>query len=241
MAKADPSLLDRDGPTGPLLGYEGEWPRLRSLLARGDEASQRMGLYLADEAQKRSLYTDAMRDAIGANSTEADLRVLYGKCGSTDPLNRALFIDFETLLPDQVLPFVDRLSMAHSVEVRPPFLDHRLIEFAATLPGWIKIKQGRVKSVLKDAVSSLLPQGPVDRPKEGFVMPINEWLLQALRGYVTEMLSAARVARHGLLDSEAVANLMGRYYGGDLGLAGRIWNLVCFQMWWERYVMRTPA
>ena len=126
--------------------------------------------------------------------------------------------------------------MAHSVEVRPPFLDHRLIEFVATLPGRMKIKQGRVKSILKDAVSSLLPPGLVDRPKEGFVMPINEWLLQALRGYVTEALSPARLARHGMLDPEAVARLMERYYRGELGLAGRIWNLVCFQMWWERYI-----
>ena len=69
-------------------------------------------------------------------------------------------------------------------------------------------------------------------------MPINEWLLQALRGFVIDALSAGRLARHGLLEPAAVGDLLVRYYGGESGLAGRIWNLVNFQMWWERYVDR---
>jgi asparagine synthase (glutamine-hydrolysing) len=235
-AATHPAVLHGEESDAALAPFECERARLRALLARGDEAAQRMALLLADEAQKRALYTPAMRDAIGEASTETDIRVLYRDCGSTDPLNRCLFVDFETLLPDQVLPFVDRLSMAHSVEVRPPFLDHRLIEFVATLPGRMKIKQGRVKSILKDAVASLLPPGLVDRPKEGFIMPINEWLLQALRAFVTDALSEGRLARHGLLEPTAVGDLVARYYGGETGLAGRIWSLVNFQMWWERYV-----
>jgi asparagine synthase (glutamine-hydrolysing) len=240
-AAAHSAVLDRQESDASLAPFEYERPRLRELLARGDEAAQRMGLLLADEAQKRMLYTEEMRAAIGAASTESDIRALYRDCGSVDPLNRCLFVDFETLLPDQVLPFVDRLSMAHSVEVRPPFLDHRLIEFVATLPGSMKIKQGRVKSILKDAVANLLPPGLVDRPKEGFVMPINEWLLQALRGFVTDTLSAGRLNRHGWLEPEAVGDLLSRYYGGATALGGRIWNLVNFQMWWERYVDRAGA
>jgi len=236
IARGNPALLEQAGPTGALAGYDAEWPRLRRLLARGDEAAGRMGLFLADEAEKRALYTPSMLAAIGESSTEADLRLLYGACESADPLNRALFIDFETLLPDQVLPFVDRLSMAHSVEVRPPFLDHRLIEYVATLPGRMKIKHGRVKSILKDAVADLLPPGIVDRSKEGFVMPINEWLLESLQAYVRDALSPERLSRHGMLEPRAVAQLLTRYYGGEIGLAARIWNLVSFQRWWERYI-----
>src|SRR5712691_5794203 len=240
-AAAHSAVLDGQGRDASLAPFECERARLRALLACGDEAAQRMALLLADEAQKRALYTPAMRNAIGEASTETDIRALYRDCGRPDPLNRCLFVDFETLLPDQVLAFVDRLSMAYSVELRPPFLDHHLIEFVATLPGRMKIKQGRVKSILKDAVASLLPPGLVDRPKEGFVMPINEWLLQALRGFVTDALSAGRLSRHGLLEPEAVGNLLSRYYGGETALGGRIWNLVNFQMWWERYVDGTRA
>jgi len=237
-AASDPLLLEE--PVGAeaarvLSPFENERTQLRTILARGDEAARRMGQYLADEDAKRALYTPAMRAAVAATSTEDMVRSLYGACGSRDPLNRSLFVDCESLLADQVLPFVDRLSMAHSVEVRPPFLDHRLVEYAATLPGAMKIRRGRVKSILKDAVADLLPDGVVDRPKEGFVMPINEWLLAKLKGFVLDTLSPPNLARHGLLDPAALAALLARYYAGDRSLASRIWNLVCFQMWWQRY------
>lgn len=235
LAAARPEILDE--PTGSVLFPFGDQrARLRSILARGDEAARRMGQYLADDASKREIYTRDMLTALGDASTEADIRGLYGFCASADPLNRCLFVDFETLLPDQVLAFSDRLSMAHSIEVRPPFLDHRLVEYAATLPGSMKIKGDRVKSILKDAVTDLLPTGLVDRPKEGFVMPINDWLLQDLRPFVMDHLSASGLAGHGLLEPNAIQALLGRYYGGEKALASRIWNLVTFQAWWESYV-----
>jgi len=235
-AAAHPAVLESDHwAEDALAPFANQRAQLREILARGDEAARRMAQFLADEPAKRSLYSDAMHAAIGEASTENDLRDIYDSCGSADPLNRCLFVDFETLLPDQVLPFVDRLSMAHSVEVRPPFLDHRLIEYAASLPGSMKIKRGRVKSILKDAVADLLTPGLVDRPKEGFVMPINEWLLEALRPFVFDALSAPRLARHGLLAPDPVGRLLARYYAGDKRLAGRLWNLVTFQLWWDRY------
>ncbi|CAO3441353.1 asparagine synthase (glutamine-hydrolyzing) [Azospirillum endophyticum] len=238
FAAMHPSLLEvrAIGGAAELAPFADNRDLLAKLLRRGDEAARRMAQMLADDAEKRSLYTATMKAAIGSAQSETILRQLYAASGSDDPLNRALFVDFETLLADQVLAFVDRLSMAHSLEVRPPFLDHRLIEFAATLPGWMKIKQGRVKSVLKNAVSDLLPAGLVDRPKEGFVMPINDWLLDSLRPYVEDVLSRPRLTRHDLLAPEPVATLMARYYDGEKSLGSRLWNLVTFQLWWERHV-----
>ena len=104
-AASHSTVLEGEGSDVALAPFECERARLRALLARGDEAAQRMALLLADEAQKRTLYTPAMRAAIGEVSTETDIRVLYRDSASTDPLNRCLFVDFETLLPDQVLPF----------------------------------------------------------------------------------------------------------------------------------------
>src|SRR5262249_9382763 len=150
-----------------LAPFENELPRLAALLARGDEAAQRMGLYLLDDARKTELYSPLMREAIDGETTEGVIRNILAACNGRDPLNRALFLDLETLLPDQVLAFVDRLSMAHSVEVRPPFLDHRIVEFAARLRGSTKIKAGRVKHILKMAVNDLLPPELLARPKEG--------------------------------------------------------------------------
>ena len=213
-----------------------DFARLADLAGRGDEAAQRMGLYLLDDEQKRGLYSPMMSEAVGDVRTEDMIRAILRDCPSSDPLNRSLFLDQQTLLPDQVLPFVDRLSMAHSVEVRPPFLDHRLAEFAATLPGSMKIKGGRVKHILKEAVKDLLPGDLLARPKEGFIMPVNEWLLGKLRSYVQATLAPERLVRHGLFRGSAVQTLLDEHYSGLANRGNQIWNLLMLQLWWERYV-----
>jgi asparagine synthase (glutamine-hydrolysing) len=208
---------------------------LERLLNRGDETARRMGLYIADDDTKLALYTPAMRDAVSESRSDSLVREVYAQSGTADPLNRALFVDMDTLLADQVLPFVDRLSMAHSVEVRPPFLDHRLVEFVATLPGTMKIKRGLVKYLLKEAVRDLLPGDLLNRPKEGFIMPINEWMLQPLRGFVEATLSPTQLARHGLLDAVAVGQMLQDHYGGRASHGNRLWNLLMLQLWWNRF------
>jgi asparagine synthase (glutamine-hydrolysing) len=219
-----------------LVPFEHDVPRLAALIGRGDEAARRAGLFLLDDIQKNALYSPCMREAVDGTSTEDLIRSALHGCRSNDPLNRALFLDLETLLPDQVLAFVDRLSMAHSIEVRPPFLDHRLVQFVADLPGSIKIKGGRVKHILKEAVVDLLPGELLARPKEGFIMPVNEWLVGSLKGYVQATLAPERLARHGLFRAAAIQQMMDAHYRGTANLGNQIWNLLMLQLWWERYV-----
>ena len=125
--------------------------------------------------------------------------------------------------------------MAHSVEVRPPFLDHRLVEFACSLPGSFKIKAGRVKNILKNAVTDLLPDDLLDRPKEGFIMPINEWLIGRLKPFVLHTLTPARLKRYGLFRREAIADMLAAHYAGKAQRGNQIWNLLMLQLWLERY------
>jgi asparagine synthase (glutamine-hydrolysing) len=219
-----------------LVPFENEVPRLAALVARGDEAARRAGLFLLDDAEKYELYSPKMREAVDGSATEELTRRVLERCRSSDALNRALFVDLETLLPDQVLAFVDRLSMAHSVEVRPPFLDHRLVQFVADLPGNIKIRDGRVKHILKRAVSDLLPAELLARPKEGFIMPVNEWLIGSLKDYVQATLAPKRLARHGLFRAGAIEQSLEAHYSGTAKCGNQIWNLLMLQLWWEAYV-----
>jgi asparagine synthase (glutamine-hydrolysing) len=221
---------------GALVPFENDMARLAGLVARGDEAARRAGLFLLDDAKKYELYSPKMRKVVAGSLTEELIRGALRDCRVRDPLNRALFLDLKTLLPDQVLAFVDRLSMAHSVEVRPPFLDHRLVQFVADLPGNVKIKAGRVKHILKEAVRDLLPAEVLARPKEGFIMPVNEWLIGSLKGYVQATLAPARVARHGLFQANAIQGMLGAHYGGVANWGNQIWNLLMLQLWWEEYV-----
>ena len=215
-------------PFGERLDYLGEMWR------RGGEAWRRASLHLWDDETKSSLLSDKMLALAQGQRTEALVRDLYEAAGTPDPLNRALYHDFKSLLPDQVLAFVDRLSMAHSVEVRPPFLDYRLVEFAATIPGGMKIKNGRSKHILKEAVRDILPMEVIDRPKEGFVLPVDAWLLGKMRPLAEAVLAEERLQRHGLLRPEAVKRLLLDHYSGSANHGPRIWNLIMFQMWWDR-------
>lgn len=221
-------------------GVLGEWAdrvnELDDILDRGDYANQRMAQYISNDELNLQLYTDKMKTLVNTVSTSALVRQTDSAFAGTDATNRALHLDFESLLPDQVLAFVDRLSMAHSVEVRPPFLDHPLMEFVASLPGSYKIKNGRVKHILKEAVRGLIPDAILDRPKEGFLMPINHWILNNLKDYVRDTLSPDNLALHGLLAPEAVRQMLDAHYAGKENYGNRIWNILNLQLWWNAYI-----
>jgi len=176
-----------------------------------------------------------LREIAERKTTMDFFRDQFSGLTSRDPLNRILEMEWNTQLPDQMLAFADFLSMAHSVEIRSPFLDYRLVEFAATIPGRFKISQGNVKDILKKAARSLIPEEITLRPKEGFVLPVFGWMERKLEGFCRDVLSGSRIRRHGFFLEEAVDRLVREYYGGDKGLAGRVWNLMMFQLWWEEY------
>ncbi|OSM01934.1 putative asparagine synthase [Magnetofaba australis IT-1] len=207
---------------------------LTALLRRGGEAARRMGMYLADDAGIRALYTPRMQALTDGASNQALVAEALSAIASEDPLNRMLLLDRGALLPDQVLAFVDRLSMAHGLEARPPFLDAELMRYADTLPGALKIQRGRVKHILKEALRDLLPEPLLNRPKEGFILPINHWLRGPLAPLATQTLRPERLARHGLLRAEPVAALLQAHLSGRANHGDRLWNLLTFQLWWER-------
>ena len=93
-----------------------------------------------------------------------------------------------------------------------------------------------MKHILKEAVADLLPAELLARPKEGFVMPVNDWLIGSLKDYVLATLAPERLARHGLFRPEAIRQLLAAHYAGGADHANRIWNLLMLQLWWERYI-----
>lgn len=214
--------------------YTSKIEYLREIWSRGDDVRRRASLNLWDDGAKEALLSDKMQALAGSEKTESLIRRTYDEAGTSDPLNRALYYDFKALLPDQVLAFVDRLSMAHSVEVRTPFLDYRLIEYAAKIPGNLKIKNGRSKHILKEAVKELLPAEVVNRPKEGFVLPIDTWLLGKMKGMVEDTLSEERLSHHHLLNAQVVRRILHEHFTGKANHGPRIWNLMMFQLWWDK-------
>lgn len=149
-----------------------------------------------------------------------------------DALNRVLEVDQTELLQNQILPFVDRLSMAHSIEVRCPFLDHRLVDYVNHLPGRYKIGGGVNKRILKRAVADLLPPELINRPKEGFVQPIYTWMHGALKDWTLDCLNTLP---EGLFQSKPLTDVRQRFLAGDTNVNSKIWNLACLGLWWREY------
>lgn len=201
----------------------------------GDEAKWRYSLYLFSDNEKQNLLSNHFKSKVNAFSSLYLVQKQFSELTSFDPLNRILEMEWNTQLPDQVLAFVDFLSMAHSVEIRSPFLDYRLVEFVTTIPGSMKIRNGCVKDILKKTVKPLLPEGITKRPKEGFVLPVFDWMVEKLRDYSTDVLSERRLKKHGLLNVGTVRDLLLEYHSGNRSYASKVWNLMMFQIWWERY------
>ena len=200
-------------------------------VASSSIAKWRKRLCVFDHSERNRLLTREFLDAAGYPDIEDIYENIASRLTAKDILNKSLEIDQKELLPNQVLPFVDRLSMAHSVEVRVPYLDYRIIEFSNKLPGNFKIKNGVVKYIHKMAMEKLLPKDILQRPKEGFVQPIYSWMHGALKGWVDRRLNALPGE---IFELDYVKALKRRFHSGDQTLNAKIWNLVCFGLWLER-------
>ena len=136
-------------------------------------------------------------------------------------------------LPDNILAKVDRASMAASLESRAPLLDHRIVEFAARVPLGQKVCEGRGKWLLRQVLHRYVPQSLVDRPKQGFEVPIDHWLRGPLHGWAADMLSPARLRRDGYLDDLMVERKLAEHRSGERNWHHHLWRAVMFQTWLE--------
>jgi asparagine synthase (glutamine-hydrolysing) len=197
----------------------------------------RAGLLVMSEEEKASLYAPDVRAALAKVSTCDHVRQAFEGLTARDPLNRVLEAECRGILPDQVLTFVDRLSMAHSLEVRSAFLDTDVVEYVASLPGSLKIRDGETKYALKRAAAGYFPDEMIRRPKEGFLMPVTEWVLGDLQPWVRDTLSPDRLSIHGLFDVSRVNALVDVAYrqGSHYREVNKVLALVIFQEWYEMY------
>jgi asparagine synthase (glutamine-hydrolysing) len=152
-----------------------------------------------------------------------------------DPLGGILMLDFLTYLPDDLLTKVDRATMLASIEARAPFLDREVMELALALPSAAKVRGLTTKAVLKEAARPLLPASVLRRRKRGLSVPIASWINHALRPEVDRLLAPDRLAVQGWFRPEPVAALLAEHRSGAANHARRLWPLVMFQRWLDRW------
>ena len=189
------------------------------------------------DKEKFQLLSPDFQHWVQEYSAVSFMRQFWDKGTAQDPLNSLLEADVQTLLPNEVLFFVDRLSMAHSVEVRSPFLDYRVMEFSAKIPGNLKIKGNTLKYILKKMASRYLSPEIINRPKEGFVLPNHVWLRHgSLDPLLEDLLSPQALKASGFFDLDFVNRLVREHKEGVREHAFRIWTIVVFQAWYRTYL-----
>ena len=162
-------------------------------------------------------------------------RERYAETAAAPPLARLQDVDLGIYLVDDLLVKTDRLSMAHSLELRVPFLDPRVAEFALALPTSLKVRGLAKKRLLRRALEPLLPRQVVHGRKQGFSIPLAAWLRGPLQPFARETLGAATLERQGCLDPATVAAVLDRHVSGREDLSRQIWGLMAFTLWFDRY------
>jgi asparagine synthase (glutamine-hydrolysing) len=185
---------------------------------------------------KKSLYTSQFREQLTGNSVADLFAGLAAKVNTGSPVDPLLYIDSKTYLPGDIMTKVDRMSMAVSLEARAPLLDHKLIDFVTTIPAHLKLKGSETKHIMKRAVSGLVPDEILYRPKQGFGVPVQEWINQQLKQRMVDTLRDPRTRQRGYVDTKYLDVLLDEHWRGRRDHSSQLWSLLMLELWHREFV-----
>ena len=183
---------------------------------------------LIRDPERSRLYSDSFRAELGGYSAIDVFNRHAARAGTDDPLGLIQYIDLHTYLVGDINTKVDRASMAHSLEVREPLMDHPLVEWLATLPSTLKLKRGEGKYLLKKAMEPYLPRDIMYRPKMGFAVPLARWFRGPLRQRVRDSLLDGRIAESGLFNPQAIRQMVEQHESGRRDHSTPLWTLLMY-------------
>jgi len=186
---------------------------------------------------KKELYSKQFWSQVGQRPLAESYTTPYETAGRRQGLEKFLYMDQKTHLVDEFLVKVDRLSMAHSLEVRPPFLDHRLVEFSAEIPFEFKLKGWSTKHILRKLMTGRLPGYIIKGAKKGFSPPMARWLATDLLEYTRFKFSPDRLRENPFLNPHTPMRLLDQHLNRKTNLARRLWTLLMFVEWYDRKVL----
>lgn len=189
-----------------------------------------------DEQAKRDLYSDQFRHETAAFLTVGFIEPWFAKANGAGIVDASLLTDTMTYLPNDLLVKMDIASMTVSLEARSPFLDHHLMEFAASLPERLKLRGMTTKYLLKKVLKQFVPEENLTRAKMGFGIPIGQWFRGSMQLFLRETLLSDKALSRGLFNRDRVRQMIDHHVGGKVDHDQRLWSLLMLELWFERFI-----
>jgi asparagine synthase (glutamine-hydrolysing) len=204
-----------------------------------EEAGHMRWQYFGTPEHEARLLAEPLRNG-AARDPFAPIRRHVARCNSTNRLDREIYVDLKLTLPDSVLMKVDKMSMAHALEVRVPFLDYEFVEFCATIPGDLKLEGFTTKSILRSAMKGILPDAILTRGKQGYSFPIKNWLRQELREYMADLLTSSPLMKEAF-NLDHVRRLMQEHQEYRANHNHILWALMNVAIWHRLFIEARAA
>lgn len=190
--------------------------------------------YFSNSDEEKKLYSKSFISQTKNLNPLNYINEHFQKCSIQDNLNRELFVEINTWLVNNVLVKVDKMSMANSLEVRVPYLDHKLVDFCATIPGDLKLKGLTTKYIFKKAMLKFLPKNIIQRKKQGFSFPIKNWLRDELKDYMIDLLNNSEIIKK-YFNIYYMNKLINQHIRGTHNHSHRLWALTTLEIWHRRF------
>jgi asparagine synthase (glutamine-hydrolysing) len=189
-----------------------------------------------NERRRAELYTDDFLASLPDEDPVGFLATGLGRCAARDPVTSTSLADLVTYLPCDLMTKVDIASMAHGLECRQPFLDHRVVELAIQMPLELKFRRGRGKRILLEAFADLLPNKIRKRPKMGFGVPLDHWFRGPLAGLARDVLTDPKAAGRNLFRQNVVSRFLDEHISGRFDHSYRLWALLFLELWQQEWI-----
>ncbi len=218
------------------LAQKAAWVQEMSFFTHGERYAQSMGFLRFTQASKAQLFTEHAKRLVGEVDSTEKILTHFNANRADELVDRMLYTDLMTRIPDHNLVIGDRMSMAHSLEVRAPFVDYKLVEYAARIPAQFKLNGQRLKYILRRLGARYLPEQLVHRKKQGFGFPLGMWMRHDLRAFLHRLFSESRFIERGIFHEHYVKQLLDEHLSGKVDHNYRIWILINLEIWHRLYL-----
>jgi asparagine synthase (glutamine-hydrolysing) len=209
------------------------WLNELSLYGREERYAHSMSFLRFTQEAKQQLFKNEAKNQVEDYDSTQKILTFFQSQNVDELIDRMLYTDLMTRMPDHLLVTVDRMSMAHSLEARSPFVDYKVVEYAAGIPGHVKLRRGQLKYILKKVAARYLPLELIERKKQGFGFPLALWMRTGLRQFIENLFAESRFVELGIFDRGYINRLVEQHIAGRIDHNYRLWLLINLEIWYR--------